>query len=248
MAKTVQSVERALKLLEVISENQIPLTVPQMAKQAGVNRATAWRLLNTLELFDLIQKDSVTNEYTISLGIWRIAQNTNLNQLIRKAKPILEKIVKITEGTAFLEISSKNKLVVLDECKSKKFIQVDLLGVEVPLHCGSVGKLFLSSLDDTELNLYMKNKLESYTPYTITDKNKLKKEIEKIRNKSISFNYKEHDQQWCGITSVVKNTNGNHFAYINLTLPTYSTSEKKLHSYSNLMKSASQELEKKLFN
>ena len=48
MAKTVQSVERALKLLEVISENQIPLTVPQMAKQAGVNRATAWRLLNTL--------------------------------------------------------------------------------------------------------------------------------------------------------------------------------------------------------
>ena len=248
MAKTVQSVERALKLLEVISEHQVPLTVPQMAKLTGVNRATAWRLLNTLEFFDLIQKDAGSNEYSISLGVWRIAQNTNLNQLIRKSRPILEKVVKITGGTAFLEISSKNKLIVLDECKSKKFIQVDLLGVDVPLHCGSVGKLYLSSLDESELNSYLKNKLEPYTHFTIVDKKLLKKEIELIRKKSISFNYKEHDEQWCGITSVVKNNNGKHFAYINLTLPTYSTSEKKLHSYTNLMQSACKDLENKLFN
>lgn len=58
MAQQVQSVERALSLLEVISQAQTPPTVTELAAKTGVNRATAWRPLNTLEYFELIYKDS----------------------------------------------------------------------------------------------------------------------------------------------------------------------------------------------
>ena len=73
MGQRVQSVERALKLLIAISKNNNALSVPQMAKKAGVNRATAWRLLNTLEHFDLIKKNDASGNYSISFGLWDLA-------------------------------------------------------------------------------------------------------------------------------------------------------------------------------
>lgn len=246
MGNRIQSVERALELLETISNSERPLSVPEMAKKSGVNRATAWRLLNTLEYFDLIKKNEENNYYSISLGIWRIAQNTNLEILIRKSKPILEKIVKITGGSAFLEIASKNRFIILDECKPTNPIQVDLAGIEVPLYCGSVGKLFLSSFSDKELEKYLDQKFKSYTSFTITNKTLLLKEIQQARKSGVAYNFKEHDDQWCGITSVVLDKNKRHFAYLNLTLPTFITDKKELYSYKDLMIKSAMELEKQI--
>ena len=247
MGQRVQSVERALKLLIAISKNNNALSVPQMAKKAGVNRATAWRLLNTLEHFDLIKKNDASGNYSISFGLWDLAKNADFNNLINKARPILERIVKQAGGTAFLEISTNNKLLVLDEFKSKNPIQIDLAGIDVPLYCGSVGKLYLSSLDNHELNEYLNQKLESFTNFTITNKKILLKEITNARKENIAFNYKEHNEQWCGITSAVLNQNSKHVAYLNLTLPTFTTTEKKLHSLKDIMLNAARELQNKLF-
>ena len=70
------------------------------------------------------KKNELTNLYSLSLGIWRLSQNMNLNQLVSKSRPVLEKIVKRTKGTAFLEIPVKGELVVIDECKSDNPIQI----------------------------------------------------------------------------------------------------------------------------
>ncbi len=233
-------------MLEAIANSQHPLSATEIAKYAKVNRSTSWRLLNTLEDFNYIKKNELTNLYSLSLGIWRLSQNMNLNQLVSKSRPVLEKIVKRTKGTAFLEIPVKGELVVIDECKSDNPIQVDLAGIKVPLHCGSVGKLYLSSLPDIELEKFLDNKLESYTDFTITKKDILRKQIQKIKKTGIAFNFKEHNEQWCGITSVVLDQSNRHFAYLNLTLPTYLISEKELYSLKDLMYSSARDLEKKL--
>ncbi len=50
MVQRVQSVERALSLLDALASYSSPPTIPELAKAAKVNRATAWRLMNTSDL------------------------------------------------------------------------------------------------------------------------------------------------------------------------------------------------------
>lgn len=246
MGNRVQSVERALRLLEVISESKVAPTVQEMAKQAKVNRATAWRLLNTLEYFDLIEKDERTGTYKVGFGTWRLATSSSSEGFALRARPVLEKVVKKTGGTAFLEVASRGNLIVLDECRSSDPVQVDLAGIQVPLYCGSVGKLYLSTFSHDDLENYLKKKLEKLTSYTVIDKTKLKKQINEARLTGIAFNYKEHQEQWCGITSAIRDKNNKDIAYLNITLPAFSISEKQLRTFSPLLLEAAKEISRQI--
>lgn len=246
MAKRVQAVERALKLLMTVAKSDIPPTVQEMASKAGVNRATAWRLLNTLEFFNLIQKDERSGTYKLGLGAWQLFSTSNLDEFVKKSKKVLQDVVTKTGGTAFLEIASQGEIIVIDEVKPTNPIQVDLAGLVVPYYCSSVGKLYLSTLEEKELKQYLNQNFKALTNQTIIDKSELKKQIDQARIEKIAYNYKEHQEEWCAITSAVLDQSGNHFAYVGLTLPTYATTKKELYALKNIMMDAAKEIAKQI--
>ena len=246
MANRVQAVERALKLLMTVANSDTPPTVQEMASKSGVNRATAWRLLNTLEFFSLIKKDERSGTYKLGLGAWQLFSTSNLDEFIKNSKNILQDVVNKTGGTAFLEIASQGEIIVIDEVKPSNPIQVDLAGLVVPYYCSSVGKLYLSTLEDRELSKYLNQNFVSLTKQTITDKTEIKKQINQARIDKIAYNYKEHQEEWCAITSAVLDRSGNHFAYVGLTLPTYSTTKKELYGLKSIMLEAAKEIAKQI--
>ena len=134
MTQRVQSVERALSLLDALASNAVPPTIPELAKAAKVNRATAWRLMNTLVAFDLAERNEITGTYKVGPGALRLAAATDNSSFVRKSRPILEKVAHKTGGSAFLEIATRGELVVMDQVRSNSPIQVDLAGMSVPLH------------------------------------------------------------------------------------------------------------------
>ena len=79
MTQRVQSVERALSLLDALASNAVPPTIPELAKAAKVNRATAWRLMNTLVAFDLAERNEITGTYKVGPGALRDRKSTRLN-------------------------------------------------------------------------------------------------------------------------------------------------------------------------
>lgn len=230
MAQRVQSVERALSLLDALASYASPPTIPELAKVAKVNRATAWRLMNTLVHFDLAERNEITGTYKVGSGALRLAAATDNSSFVRKSRPLLEKVAIKTGGSAFLEIATRGELVVMDQVRSSSPIQVDLAGMVVPLHCGSVGKLYLSTLSDEELNEYLKQKLAAPTRYTIIKPAPLRKEIMEARVTGVAINYKEHREEWCGISAAIKDKAGRNVAYLNVTLPTFNHTREKVKS------------------
>lgn len=246
MANRVQAVERALKLLMTIAKSDTPPTVQEMALKSGVNRATAWRLLNTLEFFSLIQKNERSGTYKLGLGAWQLFSTSNLDEFVKNSKKVLQDVVTKTGGTAFLEIASQGEIIVIDEVKPNNPIQVDLAGLVVPYYCSSVGKLYLSTLEDKDLNKYLNQNFKKLTKQTLTNKSDIKREVDRARVEKIAYNYKEHQEEWCAVTSAVLDQSGNHFAYVGLTLPTYATTEKELFGLKNIMLEAAQEIAKQI--
>jgi predicted transcriptional regulator len=56
----IQAVDRAIVLLKAVAASTTPPTVLELARRCGINRATAWRLLRTLEHHGLVDRDVVT--------------------------------------------------------------------------------------------------------------------------------------------------------------------------------------------
>ncbi len=242
MAQRVQSVERALSLLEVISLASVPPTVTELAAMAGVNRATAWRLLNTLEYFELIYKDSQTGRFHIGSGILHIAAAADSQHMAKKVRPLLERAAQQTGGSAYLEIESRGNLIVLDEYRSDSLIQIDLTGLKVPHHCGSVGKLYLASLPIDTLQNYLTQPLEKPSPRTNIDPVALTQEIRQARETGIAFNYGEHRPEWCGISAAVRNSRGRYLAYINSTMPSANITRTQLEALAPVMSAVAESM------
>ncbi|MGW1682036.1 IclR family transcriptional regulator [Saccharopolyspora sp. NPDC002376] len=246
MTDRVQAVERALQLLEEVAASEVPLTAPEIAQRAGVNRGTAWRLLSTLEHFDLVERDPLSGRYSVSYGAVRLSTATNAGSLVRRSRPTLEHLAAETDGSAFLEVASRGNLVVLDEARPSSPVLIDLAGMEIPLHCGSVGKLYLASLPEDELQHYLEGPLAAPTEHTITDPAALREQFEECRRTGVAFNYMEHREEWCGISSAVRDRAGRDLAYLNVTLPTYRWTKTALHTLAETLATAAREIEAQL--
>ena len=248
MAQRVQAVERALYLLEALVASHNPPTIPELAKAAGVNRSTTWRLMNTLVHFELAERIDDSGHYKIGSGAIRLAAAADGTSMVRRARPVLESVAAKTDGSAFLEVATRGQLVVVDYCRSNSPIQVDLTGLDVPLHCGSVGKLYLASLPDDELEAFLGRDLDTLTPFTLTDPRILREEIYEARKNGFAYNYKEHREEWCGISASILDRAGRTLAYLNVTLPTFNTTEAELRDLTPIMSEAARQIEELFIN
>jgi len=248
MTQRVQAVERALNLLEALVASHNPPSIPELAKTAGVNRSTTWRLMNTLVHFELAERIDDSGHYKIGSGAIRLAAAADGTAMVRRARPVLESVASKTNGSAFLEVAIRGQLVVADYCRSNNPIQVDVAGLDVPLHCGSVGKLYLASLPIDELEVFLSHNLEAPTPFTLTDPVVLREEIRKARKNGFAYNYKEHREEWCGISASIRDRGGRTLAYLNVTLPTFNTTETELHNLTPIMSEAAREIEELFIN
>lgn len=235
MTQRVQAVERALALLEAIADSPSPPTVPELARSAGVNRATAWRLMNTLEHFDLAVRDEQSGRYRLGHGVLRLATAADGRHLAVRLRPLLDEASARTGGSAYLEVATRGQLVVLAESRAAGLVHVDLGGLAVPLHCGSVGKVYLASWDPAALDAFLAGPLSADSWATITDPEELRAQIEAARQTGYATQYGEHRAEWCGITAAVRDGLDRDIAYVNITLPTYSITPQQLQDLAPTM-------------
>ncbi len=67
-AQRIQAVDRAVALLKSVAASATPPTVLELARECGINRSTAWRLLRTLEHHGFVDRDPITQRYTVGYG------------------------------------------------------------------------------------------------------------------------------------------------------------------------------------
>ena len=88
----IQSVDRAMDLLLAVAAAQpAAATAPALARACGLNRATAWRLLKTLQARGLVAVDESTGRYSIGLTTMELGNAARPDALIAAARPVLER-------------------------------------------------------------------------------------------------------------------------------------------------------------
>lgn len=199
----VQSVDRAAALLRAVADHSPEgAPVATLAAATGLNRATAWRLLATLEDNGLLERDAA-NRYVLGAGIARLAGAAPVDGIVRRVHPILERLCADTGETADLAVVRSTGLTYVDEVAPATVMTANWLGRHVPLHATSSGKTWLAWLPAAELESMLTEPRTHFTDTTITDADLLRDELAKIRSRGYGTCAGEFEAQLFGVSAPV---------------------------------------------
>lgn len=189
----IQSLTRGIKILEIFEKSR-SAGVTEVAAKLGINKSSAFRLLDTLRENNLVEQDPITEKYHLGAGILKFS-NSYLNSfdIIKRSRPHLEKLSASTNESAHLCIFSNDRVIVIDQVKSDEVIKVTAsIGREEVIYCTSVGKAVLAFLPDhVRAKILNSTELSPLTPYTITSRDELEKELEEIRKRGYAVDNEE---------------------------------------------------------
>jgi len=215
-ARTIQSVDRAAALLKAIADSGQPPTVVELAAACGLNRSTAWRLLATLDAHGLIERDPVSQRYSLGYAFLRIAAGADLDPLVRRARPVLERLACDTGEAASLAVAKRFNLVYVDQVDPPQIMAPNWFGRSVSLHATSTGKAYLAFLTEEERRTVIPGRLERYTPTTITDRRQLEQELDRARQDGFAICVGELEESLFGASAPVLSEQGRPVAIVSV--------------------------------
>src|SRR5215470_13136913 len=161
-AQRIQAVDRAIALLKSVAASATPPTVLELARDCGINRSTAWRLLRTLEHHGLVDRDPITQRYTVGYGAISVAAAVTDDALVRRVRPLLAKLAVATGESVTLAVAKRFNLVYVDQVDPPNLIVANWLDKPLPLHATSGGKAFLAWLGRDERDAILPPHLPRY--------------------------------------------------------------------------------------
>ena len=203
--EAVQSVDRAVRLLKAVSSSAEPVTIWELARRCNLNRTTVWRLLSTLELHGLVERNPDTQRYHVGYEAIQIAAAADYDGLARRVRPMLERTAAATGESVTLAAAHRFTLVYVDQADPPTIPAPNWIGRSLPLHATSSGKVFLAWLPEAERDAVLPPHLEAYTNRTITDRALLDQELAEIRVRGYSTCMGELEDHSNGVSAAVLN-------------------------------------------
>lgn len=193
----VQSLERALGLLNILSEYPDGIQITRLSELAGLSKSTVHRLLSTLQAMNYVVKDQDTELYKIGLQLLYLSRNILNNiDITQIAKPYLEKLSADVNETVHLCIEDNGEVMYIDKIESNQTIRlVSRIGSRAPTYCTGVGKILLSGMGKDEYEKAVTlNSFEPRTAKTITSKKELDVEINTVKKQGYALDNIENEQ------------------------------------------------------
>src|SRR5690242_3391500 len=175
----VGAVERAIAVLDALSDGSAELGTNEIARRTGINASTVSRLLATLARARLVEHVPGTGRYRLGLRLVQLGHLV-LGRLDLRAiaRPHLQELVRATGETATLSSPGERDAVTVDFVQSEAVVQsVARLGRPSIGHATATGKVLLA-FGEAELP---GGRLKAYTPRTITSRRDLKHELDRVR-------------------------------------------------------------------
>jgi IclR family transcriptional regulator, acetate operon repressor len=185
---------KAVAILEAMAMARRPLGVSELGALLGIPKPTAHRIIRMLENEALLQREPGSRRFVPGVRLVRLGLEIVAASMLRAPRhAILEALSQQIGETCNFGVMAGSHVVYLDRVESAWPFGLRFEpGSRVPLHCTSIGKLFLSLLPAQKRALLLRSiPFYRYTENTITDVGQLEKELEKIRATEVSIDDQE---------------------------------------------------------
>ncbi len=190
----VQSVERALILIELLAGASEELSLTEISSRINWPKSTVYGLLSTLRDYRFVDQSEETGCYRLGIRFFELGSQIGHSWDIRAvAKPYMQKLNNRLGEMIQLATEDNGEVLYLEKIDSTHLIRiVSEIGRRLPMHCSGLGKCLLAYLPASRVKqIIRQHGMRSFTPYTLTSLPMLEKELEKVRDQGYAMDDQE---------------------------------------------------------
>jgi IclR family pca regulon transcriptional regulator len=183
---TVNSVQKAFRVLTAFSGAEPQLTLTQIAEKLDIDKSTAQRFTHTLLAMGYLRKDPVTKTLEVTVKVLGLAHiYLSSNPLIAAAMPYLIHLNGETGETANLTVLDGADVVFVSRIVGGHLLSTGvLIGTRLPAYASATGLAIMSVLDDKEVKKLLQiSDLKRLAPKTVYEPEKILERLKIIRSK-----------------------------------------------------------------
>lgn len=242
--KKGSSITRVLEILEKLAEIKTPIYPVDLAHQLDIPRPSIHRLLQQLEQEGFVRTDlngSITagpRTFKVAVGIWQSMQYKTMREAI------LRRLSDTIGETCGISMPDGIDMIYSDRIQTNWPLQVYLpMGSRVPMWCTASGKLYLSTLPETQRSLLLKKLgLTPFTKNTITQVDALHEEIQKTAQAKMGTDSEEFVAGMVAFAVPIMDHEGHFLASLYTHAPTLRTDLKSLLNFEGELRKTAVEL------
>ena len=190
---THQGLDRAFELISLLANTTGPMSIVEISRALGITRTTTYSMVNSLVAQHCLERSPTTKKYTIGYRFFEIGslyryQFPFLNTAEKYINPMFEKWQVRINVSVIKPVATAVILLSKDSSLMPRMPHGQVLFA----HATSAGKMLLSQQPDKVLDEWFAAvDFPQYTPNTISDKKKLREELERIRERGYSTETEE---------------------------------------------------------
>ncbi|MDP4088782.1 MAG: IclR family transcriptional regulator [Bacillota bacterium] len=223
VTKKNQSVAKMFEIIEAMAGSKGPMRLQDISIEVNYPASTVLRMLSSLMENGYVTQNPETSKYSLSLKFCKIGEAVKSQFSIREVvRPFLEELSERCHESACLAIEHDMTVVYLDvvEGQDKMLRTLQRIGKNAPLHSTGIGKLLLLNYDSAALDNFIRVKgLQQLTCNTLTTKEALLDELDKVRNLGYAFDNEECELGAKCIAAPIRDYSGKVISGISVSGP-----------------------------
>ncbi len=216
---TVASVARALDLLLVFERTPHEFGPSELARQLGMTKNLAFRMLKTLESRGFVTR--VGDRYRVGMRAFLVGQLAVRElDVVRAARPVMQEVHDRAGETVHLAVLDGCEAVCVDRIESRHMIRLSAdVGKRFPLHAGACPKVLMAHLPAEERERVIEQGLPAFTGWTTTDPELLRVELAEIRSRGYGISDEDIDLGAAAVAAPIRDWSGTVVAAISIAGP-----------------------------
>ena len=223
----VQSFARGLKVIRSFSARAPRQTLSEVAAATGLTRASARRILLTLQTLGYVGRDGKLFSLTpriLDLGFAYLSSMPIWN----RAEPVMEALVREVQESCSAAVLDATDIVYVLRVPTQKIMRINLgVGSRLPAWCTSMGRLLLADLPEEDAAARIAaSTLEPYTKHTLTDPDAILAKVQQARRQGWCVVNQELEEGLISIAAPITDRAGRMVAALNISGQANRTSAK----------------------
>jgi IclR family KDG regulon transcriptional repressor len=184
MTTTVNSVERAFRILELFEDGRPEQSISEISRALNIHKSTAHNIAQTLCKLNVLEQNPANLKYHLGSGLVSLANLARQGMDVRQlARPYLVGLAQETHVSVFLGIFENDGITIVEKAESPEQLRISApIGQRVPFCGGSFGRVFLAYMHSSEVDRLIKERgLRRFTRTSITDPTECRMSLTEVR-------------------------------------------------------------------
>ncbi|WPH14228.1 IclR family transcriptional regulator [Variovorax paradoxus] len=220
---TVQSLTRAMQLLELLADDDEGYRLVDIAARSGLSSSTAHRLLTTLEQRQFVQFDRETSLWYVGVRCFSVgAAFGRRRRIAHLALPVMRRLRDSSGESINLGIADLGDIVFVTQVESRELMRaIGKPGFRAPLHGTAMGQAILAAMAEDDVLQYLRTYgLPKLTPNTIARASRLHETLGEVRRAGYAVDDEQNAVGLRCIAAAIRDEHGQPFGAISLVGPT----------------------------